>query len=201
MGAERARDEGHGGGEPGHGRDAGASTEVGRLHCRPAGSRGGVRDVGRRCCAGAERGGVHGGDGPRQDRPTARHDRHEERGRDPEAQPLHVRPLLHADRGEPDGGRGRRRDDRGRPGRGNRAEHDGGGVLHPAAHRRRDRFHRGYRRAGAVAGRDGACRRLLADIPARLFSSMRAVGRPCHVRGQVHGERPTLPGSCAGSAT
>ena len=69
-----------------------------------------------------------------------------------------------------DGGRGRRRHDRGRPGRGHRPEHGGGGVLHPAAHRRRYRFAGGHGRAGEVAGCDGACRRLLADIPARLFS-------------------------------
>ena len=43
------------------------------------------------------------------------------------------------------------------------------------AHRRRYRFAGGHGRAGAVAGRDGAWRRLLADIPARLFSQMRAV--------------------------
>ena len=78
MGAERARDEGHGGGEPGHGRDAGAAAQVGRLHRRPAGCGGGVRDVGRGGGAGAERGGVHGGDGPRPDRSASRHDRHEE---------------------------------------------------------------------------------------------------------------------------
>ena len=41
------------------------------------------------------------GTDPDQDRPASRHDRHEERGRDPEAQPVHVRPVLHADRGEP----------------------------------------------------------------------------------------------------
>ena len=51
--------------------------------------------------AGAERGGVHGGDGPRPDRPASRHDRHEERGRHPEAQPVHVRPVLHAHGSEP----------------------------------------------------------------------------------------------------
>ena len=171
MGSERARHESDGGGEPGHGRDAGASAEVGRLHRRPAGSRGGVRHVGRRGGAGAERGGVHGGEGSRSHRPATRYDRHEKRGRHPETQPLHVRPLLHAHGSEPQGRRGRRRNDGGRPERGHRSEHCCRGLLHPAAHRRRYRFAGGHGRAGAVAGRDGPRRRLLANIPARLLSS------------------------------